>query len=301
MLKVTRPRISLAVKAVSNLGVVAGHVVGIAREWTAFFRGAAKRAPDVSLSANLHPTESKLFGMLRDNMCDIAEHQSDEGMREALDSLLAAHKNLISAVLEVTSCNPAEDDELDEMAKLRSGLRTAFAGLKKAMRGAYLKQERIGVAVSAYIDACRPFCALAKEMESEATRSPDAPMDAEQLVREIHKIVSDIATGGTDWQEIVIARINRIHERMDAHKSNGKYAKNLGDGERAVAKRLWERGRRQVEFTNTRVSFEDVYNAPLFKKHLNALGINSADEFQNAVQTHDKNTKNRRKASGESE
>ena len=93
-----------------------------------------------------------------------------------------------------------------------------------------------------------------------------------------------------------MSRINRLHDRFDNRDERGTYGKNLGDDEKRRAFELWQDGQTKVTPSKNVISYEDVYNAPLYRRKINALGISSADDFRKAVEAYMKTQKNRAKA-----
>ena len=111
-------------------------------------------------------------------------------------------------------------------------------------------------------------------------------------IRGLRGQLSDVS-GNVD---VGVSRINRLHDRFDNRDERGTYGKNLGDDEKRRAFELWQDGQTKVTPSKNVISYEDVYNAPLYRRKINALGISSADDFRKAVEAYMKTQKNRAKA-----
>ena len=280
---------------------VAGHAVQYAYEWMDFYRGASEKVPLTSFGFSIDPDKCKPFGMMRSHLDYMIEYSTDPRMREKMDILLDKHGKLVKAIKEYVAYDAMSEDDAEATTRRSEALDDAFGEMKAAMTAETLVRADIKRTMEKYFESCRPYSKIAYAMERIATSPPEVAFDLKKEIVEIRDMVSNVHEGGAEWQQATIARINRLHDRLDTFKSRGEYAKNLGDEERKMAKKLWETGSKQVVASQNRVSFEDVYNAPLFRRRLNRLGINSAEEFKNAVQTHNKNEKNRAAAEEETQ
>lgn len=111
-------------------------------------------------------------------------------------------------------------------------------------------------------------------------------------IRGLRGQLSDVSSN----VDVGVSRINRLHDRFDNRDERGTYGKNLGDDEKRRAFELWQDGQTKVTPSKNVISYEDVYNAPLYRRKINALGISSADDFRKAVEAYMKTQKNRAKA-----
>ena len=263
-----------------------------AAEWPAYFKGETTERPYIRLSFFIHPVDSKAIGFMPESFEDFATKKKDISMPEGLFKFYEVMTRLVDNLEKVLDSISVTEEE-NELSKSQiADLRAAFAEVRVETSKEEIDQPALDKAVRRLAALFMPLSERFKAAEECMKEKPNSKEDAMlSILSEANETIGEVLRRAKELgegQEIVLARLNRVHERMDTFQTKRKFAKNLGNEERRIAFELWKRCRYKVAASKNVTSKEDVYNAPLCRRRLNALGINSAEEFENAIDAYRK-------------